>query len=150
MSDSRSHDLRAAAPIVVAVAGEEMARAPPATSAPPPLYGQQASATAASDLVSCSHDAGGQSASEDILTVRTRSPMGDQDAPRHHAPADEASSELTFTVFAGHTTWLLVSVPMLQRLNPATDAEFQNRIILHDNTLNLPVVAQQPFLTSES
>jgi hypothetical protein len=25
----------------------------------------------------------------------------------------------------------------------ATDAEFQNRIILHDNTLNLPVVAQQ-------
>jgi hypothetical protein len=51
---------------------------------------------------------------------------------------------LTFTVFAGHTTWLLVSVPMLQRLNPATDAEFQSRIILHDNTLNLPVVAQQP------
>ena len=26
----------------------------------------------------------------------------------------------------------------------ATDAEFQNCIILHDNTLNLPVVAQQP------
>ncbi len=26
----------------------------------------------------------------------------------------------------------------------ATDAEFQNRIILHDNTLNLPVVSQQP------
>ncbi len=26
----------------------------------------------------------------------------------------------------------------------ATDAEFQKRIILHDNTLNLPVVAQQP------
>ena len=26
----------------------------------------------------------------------------------------------------------------------ATDAEYQNRIILHDNTLNLPVVAQQP------
>ena len=26
----------------------------------------------------------------------------------------------------------------------ATDAEHQNRIILHDNTLNLPVVAQQP------
>ena len=26
----------------------------------------------------------------------------------------------------------------------ATDAEFQNRIILHDNTLNLPVVAHQP------
>ena len=26
----------------------------------------------------------------------------------------------------------------------ATDAEFQNRIILHDNTLNLPAVAQQP------
>ena len=24
----------------------------------------------------------------------------------------------------------------------ATDAEYQNRIILHDNTLNLPVVAQ--------
>jgi hypothetical protein len=24
------------------------------------------------------------------------------------------------------------------------DAEYQNRIILHDNTLNLPVVAQQP------
>ena len=28
----------------------------------------------------------------------------------------------------------------------ATDAEFQNRIILHDNTLNLPVVSQQPHL----
>ena len=26
----------------------------------------------------------------------------------------------------------------------ATDAEFQNRIILHDNVFNLPVVAQQP------
>ena len=26
----------------------------------------------------------------------------------------------------------------------ATDAEYQNRIILSDNTLNLPVVAQQP------
>ena len=26
----------------------------------------------------------------------------------------------------------------------ATDAEFQNRIILHDNTLNFPVVAQRP------
>ncbi len=26
----------------------------------------------------------------------------------------------------------------------ATDAEHQNRIILHDNTLNLPVVARQP------
>ena len=26
----------------------------------------------------------------------------------------------------------------------ATDAEYQNLIILHDNTLNLPVVAQQP------
>jgi len=25
-----------------------------------------------------------------------------------------------------------------------TDAEYQNRIILHDNTLNLPVAAQQP------
>ena len=25
----------------------------------------------------------------------------------------------------------------------ATDAEFHNRIILHDNTLNLPVVSQQ-------
>ena len=25
----------------------------------------------------------------------------------------------------------------------ATDAEYQNRIILHDNTLNLPVVARQ-------
>ena len=29
----------------------------------------------------------------------------------------------------------------------ATDAEYQNRIILHDNTLNLPVVAQQPIPT---
>ena len=28
----------------------------------------------------------------------------------------------------------------------ATDAEFQNRIILHDNTLNIPIVAQQPHL----
>ena len=28
----------------------------------------------------------------------------------------------------------------------ATDAEHQNRIILHDNTLNLPVVARQPQL----
>ena len=27
----------------------------------------------------------------------------------------------------------------------ATDAEYQNRIILHDNTLNLPVVAKQPY-----
>ena len=27
----------------------------------------------------------------------------------------------------------------------ATNAEFQNRIILHDNTLNLPVVSQQPL-----
>ena len=26
----------------------------------------------------------------------------------------------------------------------ATDAEYQNRIIFHDNTLNLPVVARQP------
>ena len=26
----------------------------------------------------------------------------------------------------------------------ATDAEHQNRIILHDSTLNLPVVARQP------
>ena len=26
----------------------------------------------------------------------------------------------------------------------ATDAEYQNRIILHDNTLSLPVVARQP------
>ena len=26
----------------------------------------------------------------------------------------------------------------------ATDAEYQNRCILHDNTLNLPVVARQP------
>ena len=26
----------------------------------------------------------------------------------------------------------------------ATDAKYQNRIILHDNALNLPVVAQQP------
>ena len=26
----------------------------------------------------------------------------------------------------------------------ATDAEFQNHIILHDNTLNLHIVAQQP------
>ena len=26
----------------------------------------------------------------------------------------------------------------------ATDAGYQNRIILHDNTLSLPVVAQQP------
>ena len=26
----------------------------------------------------------------------------------------------------------------------ATEAEFQNRIILHESTLNLPVVSQQP------
>ena len=26
----------------------------------------------------------------------------------------------------------------------ATETEYQNRIILHDNTLNLPVVARQP------
>ena len=26
----------------------------------------------------------------------------------------------------------------------ATDAEYHNRIILHDNTLNLPLVARQP------
>ena len=28
----------------------------------------------------------------------------------------------------------------------STDAEYQNYIILHDNTLNLPVVAHQPHL----
>ena len=27
----------------------------------------------------------------------------------------------------------------------ATDAEYRNRIILHDSTLNLPVVVQQPY-----
>ena len=27
----------------------------------------------------------------------------------------------------------------------ATDADFQNRIFLHNNILNLPVVAQQPL-----
>ena len=27
----------------------------------------------------------------------------------------------------------------------ATDAEYQKRIILYDNTLNLPVVARQPY-----
>ena len=32
----------------------------------------------------------------------------------------------------------------LSKACAATDAEFQNRIILHDNTLNLPVVSQQP------
>ena len=48
--------------------------------------------------------------------MSTRSPTGDQDAPRRHVPADEPSSELTFTVFEGHGTWLL-SVPTLQRLN---------------------------------
>ena len=26
----------------------------------------------------------------------------------------------------------------------ATNAKYQNRIILHDNTLNLPIVARQP------
>jgi len=83
---------------------------------PAPLYGQQASATSASDLASFSHEAGGQTASEDILTVHTRSPTGNQDAPRRHTPAEEPSTELTFTVFAHHPTWLL-SVPMLQRLN---------------------------------
>ena len=47
--------------------------------------------------------------------MSTRSPTGDQDTPRRHVPADEPSSELAFTVFDKHTTWLL-SVPMLQRL----------------------------------
>ena len=83
---------------------------------PAPSHGQQATATSASDLASCSHGAGGQNASEEILTVQTRSATGDQDAPRRHAPADEPSSELTFTVFDNHTTWLL-SVPMLQQLH---------------------------------
>ena len=32
----------------------------------------------------------------------------------------------------------------LSRACAATDAEYQNRIILHNNTLNLHVVAQQP------
>ncbi len=32
----------------------------------------------------------------------------------------------------------------LSRACAATDAEYQNRIILHDNTLNFPVMAQQP------
>ena len=31
----------------------------------------------------------------------------------------------------------------LSKACAAMDAEFQNRIILHDNTLNLPVVTQQ-------
>ena len=43
---------------------------------------------------------------------------------------------------------MLTTVTHDMRLSIAcatTDAEFQNpRIILHDNTLNLPVVAQQP------
>ena len=32
----------------------------------------------------------------------------------------------------------------LSRACAATDAEYQNRIILHDNTLHLPVVARHP------
>ena len=32
----------------------------------------------------------------------------------------------------------------LSKACAATDADFQKRIILHDNTLNLSVVAQQP------
>ncbi len=42
-------------------------------------------------------------------------------------------------------TILFSTTPMrLSIACAATDAEHQNRIILHDNTLNLPVVAQQP------
>ena len=33
----------------------------------------------------------------------------------------------------------------LSNVCAATDADFQNRTILHDNTLNLPVVAEQPY-----
>ena len=45
------------------------------------------------------------------------------------------------------STWHIIAAFWDMRLSiacVATDAEYQNRIILHDNTLNLPVVARQP------
>ena len=39
----------------------------------------------------------------------------------------------------------MIALVLLMRIAcAATDAEYQNRIILHDNTLNLPVLARQP------
>ena len=44
-------------------------------------------------------------------------------------------------------SWNMASSIWEMRLSiacAAMDAEYQNRIILHDNTLDLPVVARQP------
>ena len=43
-----------------------------------------------------------------------------------------------------HDSGFVVLGHALEKACAATDAEYQNRIILHDNTLNLPVVARQP------
>jgi len=43
-----------------------------------------------------------------------------------------------------HDGGFVVLLHALEQACAATDAEYQNRIILHDNTLNLPVVARQP------
>ena len=49
----------------------------------------------------------------------------------------------TWNTMAASSFWdMRLSVPCT-----ATDAEFQNRIIIHDHTMNLPVVARQPHPT---
>ena len=68
-----------------------------------------------SDLASCSHEAGGEHASDDILTVTACNATGEQEAPRRHTPADEFSTQVQFTVFKRHPVWLL-SIPVLQGL----------------------------------
>ena len=45
---------------------------------------------------------------------------------------------------AGSKQWGLQCRLRIMAPTAATDAEHQNRIILHDNALNLPVVARQP------
>ena len=79
------------------------------------LLGQQATTQSVSDLASCSHEAGGQFSSEDILTVNACSAVGDHVTPRRHIPADEPSTQVQFTVFDRNPVWLL-SIPVLQGL----------------------------------
>ena len=82
---------------------------------PTPRYELNGSAMSVSDLASCTHEAGGPNASEDILTVDVRGASGVQVAPSRRTAAEERSYELHFSVYERHDTWLL-SVPMLQRL----------------------------------
>ena len=82
---------------------------------PTPRYELNGSAMSVSDLASCTHEAGGPNASEDILTVDVRGASGVQVAPSKRTAAEERSYELHFSVYERHDTWLL-SVPVLQRL----------------------------------